>query len=144
MNFDSSTLSALNNLSSTIANINIEPPYIPEYKDTVNGKIDRLQESLMDSADTHKDQLKELEKIRYENIKLNSQIDTLNKITDSQNDTITSLTKNLNNLQVIVEGLKTQLKNANKHSFIKGVAIGFVPSLIIFILTLVATHYGFL
>lgn len=144
MNFDPSTLSALGNLSSTISNIKIEPPYIPEYKDTVNGKMDRLQEGLNDSTNTNKDQLKELEKIRYENIKLNSQIDTLNKITDSQNETIASLQQSLIGIQSNVDALKTQFKSANKHSFVKGVAIGFIPSLVIFILTIIATQYGFL
>ena len=55
-------ISALNSLSKTLSNIEIYQPELPDYEDTVCGKMDRLNS-------TQESQLNELEKIRYENIK---------------------------------------------------------------------------
>ena len=106
--------------------------------------MDRLEENIKKSNLTQESQLVELEKIRYENIKLNAQIDTLNKLTDKQSDDILELKNDLATTKKSLNDFKAQYNNSNKHSLIKGIIIGFIPSLIIFILTILATNYGLL
>ncbi len=130
-------INALDSLRTTLSNIQVYEPTFPDYKDTVCGKMDKLNT-------TQEIQLNELEKIRYENIKLNAQISTLNKLTDKQSDDISTLKIDLETTQKLFDNFKKQYENANKHSFITGIIIGFIPSLIIFILTILATKYGFL
>lgn len=48
-------ISALNSLSKTLSNIEIYQPELPDYEDTVCGKMDRLNS-------TQESQLNELEK----------------------------------------------------------------------------------
>lgn len=48
-------ISALNSLSKTLSNIEIYQPKLPDYEDTVCGKMDRLNS-------TQESQLNELEK----------------------------------------------------------------------------------
>ena len=50
----------LNSLSKALSNIEIYQPKLPDYEDTVCGKMDRLNS-------TQESQLNELEKIKYEN-----------------------------------------------------------------------------
>mgnify|MGYP000573828877 CR=1 FL=1 len=88
--------------------------------------------------------INELEKIRYENIKLNAQIDTLNKLTDKQSDDIATLKIDLATTKKHLDSFKKQYEDSNNHSFITGIVIGFIPSLLIFILTIIATKYGLL
>ena len=128
-------ISAFNSLSKTLSNIEIYQPELRDYEDTVCGKMDRLNS-------TQESQLNELEKIRYENIKLNAQIDTLNKLTDKQSDDINTLKIDLATTQKHLDSFKKQYEDSNKHSFITGIIIGFIPALIIFILTIIATKYG--
>ena len=130
-------INALDSLRKTLSNLPVYEPILPDYEDTVCGKMDKLNS-------THESQLNELEKIRYENIKLNAQIDTLNKLTDKQSDDISTLKADLTTTQKILDNFKEQYENTNKHSFISGIIIGFIPSLIIFLLTILATKYGFL
>lgn len=108
-------ISALNSLSKTLSNIEIYQPELPDYEDTVCGKMDRLNS-------TQESQLNELEKIKYENIKLNAQIDTLNKLTDKQSDDINTLKIDLATTQKHLDSLKKQYEDSNKHSFITGIA----------------------
>lgn len=130
-------ISALNSLSKALSNIEIYQPKLPDYEDTVCGKMDRLNS-------TQESQLNELEKIKYENIKLNAQIDTLNKLTDKQSDDINTLKIDLATTQKHLDSFKKQYEDSNKHSFITGIIIGFIPALIIFILTIIVTKYGLL
>lgn len=130
-------INALNSLKKTLSNIPVYEPTFPDYEDTACGKMDKLNS-------TQASQLNELEKIRFENIKLNAQIDTLNKLIDKQRDDISTLKTDLATTQKILDDFKKQYENANKHSFISGIIIGFIPSLIIFLLTILATKYGFL
>lgn len=53
-----------------------------------NEEVEKLLNQQNNKLD---EQTKELQFIRYENIKLNAQIDTLNKMIDSQNDEISKL-----------------------------------------------------
>lgn len=130
-------INALTALSKTLSNIEIYKPDLPDYEDTVCGKMDKLNS-------TQESQLNELEKIRYENIKLNAQVDTLNKLSDKQSDDIATLKNDLVTTQKHLNSFKQQYENSNKHSFITGIIIGFIPSLLIFILTIIATKYGLL
>lgn len=135
---------SINSLIYTFPTINIPELVLPEYEDTVCGKMDKLKESINKSNLTQESQLVELEKIRYENMKLNAQIDTLNKLTDKQRDDISELKNDLATTQKSFNDFKVQYNNSNNHSFIKGILIGFIPALIIFILTILATNYGLL
>lgn len=96
-------ISALNSLSKTLSNIEIYQPELPDYEDTVCGKMDRLNS-------TQESQLNELEKIKYENIKLNAQIDTLNKLTDKQSDDINTLKIDLATTQKHLDSLKNNMR----------------------------------
>lgn len=135
---------SINSFNNAITNIKTPELVLPEYEDTVCGKMDRLEKNIKKSNSTQESQLVELEKIRYENIKLNAQIDTLNKLTDKQRDDILELKNDLATTKKSFNDFKTQYNSTNKHSLIKGIIIGFIPSLIIFILTILATNYGLL
>ena len=139
MNFNN-----LNSINNAIANIKIPEPILPDYEDTVCGKIDKLQENIEKSNSTQKSQLEELEKIRYQNIKLNAQVETLNKLTDKQSDDISELKQKLNATQLELANFKSEYQTTNKNSFIKGVFVAFIPALIILTLTIIASKYGLL
>lgn len=139
MNFDN-----LNSINNAIANIKIPEPILPDYEDTVCGKMDKLQENIEKSNSTQKSQLEELEKIRYQNIKLNAQVETLNKLTDKQSDDISKLKQKLNATQLELANFKSEYQTTNKNSFIKGVFVALIPALIILALTIIASKYGLL
>ena len=123
---------SINSFNNTIANIKIPELVLPEYEDTVCGKMDRLGENIKKSNLTQESQLVELEKIRYENIKLNAQIDTLNKLIDKQSDDILELKNDLATTKKSLNDFKAQYNNSNKHSLIKGIIIGFLHYLFLY------------
>lgn len=134
----------LSSLKHTLLNIDVPDVYIPHYEDTVCGKMDRLQENIEKSNFTQEAQLTELEKIRYENMKLNAQVNTLNKLVDKQGEEIISLKCDLDSTKKSLSDFQKQYTSSNKHSFAKGIVMGFIPALIIFVLTILATKYGIL
>lgn len=71
-----------------------------------------------------------LEKVQYENKKLNAQIEVQNKIIDSQNEELISLRGTNTKLEIIN---KTLIKN-NEHYWRNTFAISFIVAIISFIL----------
>lgn len=78
-------------------------------------------------------QTKELQHIRYENMKLNAQIDTMNKIIDSKNDEL----DNLRNINTELKIANKTLKESNDHYWRNTFIISFVVALIFFVLGLI-------
>ena len=75
------------------------------------------------------EQTKELHSIRYENIKLNAQIDTLDKMIDSQNNELLKLRDVNSELKIANKTLKDNNKNYWRNTFI----IAFVVAAIFFV-----------
>ena len=78
-------------------------------------------------------QTKELQHIRYENMKLNAQINTMNKIIDSKNDEL----DNLRNINTELKIANKTLKESNDHYWRNTFIISFVVALIFFVLGLI-------
>ncbi len=87
-----------------------------------------------------KNQTTELQRLEYENKKLNAQITTQNKVIDKQLSELEEQKRINANLQKINN---TLIKN-NKHSFRNGILIGLIPSAIILVITVILTYYGWL
>lgn len=96
-------------------------------------RLDEMNEEL-------KTQTTELQRLEYENKKLNAQITTQNKVIDKQLSELEEQKSINTNLQKIND---TLVEN-NKHSFRDGILIGLIPSVIILIATIILTHYGWL
>lgn len=107
---------------------NINLPQMPEF---VIRNPNEEVENLLNQQNVKLDQqTKELRSIRYENMKLNAQIDTLNKTIDSQNDELTRL-RDINSELKIAN--KTLIEN-NKHYWRNTFIVGFVVAAIFFAL----------
>ena len=77
-----------------------------------NEKIDDLSDKLEQANSEISKQTKELQSIHYENMKLNAQINVLNKTIDSQNDEL----EHLRNINAELKITNQTLENSNKHS----------------------------
>lgn len=75
-------------------------------------------------------QTKELQHIRYENMKLNAQIDTLNKTIGSKDEELNSL----RNINAELKIANETLKNSNNHYWRNTFIVGFVVAAIFFVL----------
>lgn len=96
-------------------------------------RLDEMNEEL-------KNQTTELQRLEYENKKLNAQITTQNKVIDKQLSELEEqrgINANLQNIN------KTLVEN-NKHSFRNGILIGLIPSAIILVITVILTYFGWL
>lgn len=98
----------------------IENFYPKSPEPIVHSKIDDIQDQLSDTN-------KELESIHYENMKLNAQIEVLNKIIDSKDDDIKELQKVNNKLKVS----NAILEKSNKHSFRNGMLVTIIGGIIV-------------
>lgn len=116
-----------------INNLKMDLSSFPEKENTVYGKLEETIRHL-------ESQTKELEHIRYENKKLNAQLQTANMLFEEQSE-------KLNNLQDANSELRKAnktLKDANKHSFRNGFLAALIPAVIILIATVILTHCGLL
>ena len=99
---------------------------------------------MTDRLDSMQDELKhqttELQRLEYENKKLNAQITTQNKVIDKQLSELEEQKSINTNLQQI----NNTLVENNKHSFRDGILIGLIPSVIILVITVILTYYGWL
>ncbi len=96
-------------------------------------RIDKMQGEL-------ETQTTELQRLEYENKKLNAQITTQNKIIDKQ----LSELEEQKNINADLQQINNTLKANNKHSFRNGILIGLIPSAIILVATVILTYYGWL
>lgn len=96
-------------------------------------RMDEIQDEL-------KTQTTELQRLEYENKKLNAQITTQNKVIDKQLSELEEQRSINANLQKI----NSTLEENNKHSFRNGILIGLIPSAIILVITVILTYYGWL
>lgn len=99
----------------------------------VTDRMDEMQNEL-------KNQTTELQRLEYENKKLNAQITTQNKVIDKQLSEVEEQKSINTNLQKVNN---TLIEN-NKHSFHNGILIGLIPSAIIVVITVILTYYGWL
>lgn len=91
-----------------------------------NVKIDNLSNELEQSN-------LELQSIHYENMKLNAQIDVLNKAVDFQNDEL----ERLRNINAELKISNQSLKENNNHYWRNTFIVGFAAALIFFLLGLI-------
>lgn len=110
---------------------NVNPSKMPEV--IIRNPNEEVEKLLNQQNDKLDEQTKELQSIRYENIKLNAQIDTLNKMIDSQNDELSKL-RDLNSELKIAN--KT-LKDSNRNYWRNTLIVGLVVSIVSFILGLI-------
>lgn len=96
-------------------------------------RMDKIQKELVS-------QTSELEKVRYENMKLNAQVEVLNKNNDRQLSEIERLQEINGQLKIT----NKKLEDDAKHRLKKDILIGLIPSAIILIVTIILTHYGLL
>lgn len=93
-------------------------------------KIDDLSKNLEIANSEIVKQTKELQSIHYENMKLNTQIDVLNKTVDSQKDEL----ERLRNINAELKTSNKMLKENNKHYWRNTFIVGFVVAAIFFVL----------
>lgn len=111
--------------------LNVNPPKMPEV--IIRNPNEEVEKLLNQQNDKLDEQTKELQSIRYENIKLNAQIDTLNKMIDSQNDELSKLRDINSELKIANKTLKDSNRNYWRNTFI----IAFVVAGIFFALGLI-------
>lgn len=90
-------------------------------------------EELQTLRDETTKQTKELQNIRYENMKLNAQIDTLNKTIDSKNDELENL-RNINTELKIANKTLEESNNSNRGYWIKTIFVGIFTTILGFVL----------
>ncbi len=89
-----------------------------------NKRIDDLSNKLEQANIEISNQTKELESIHYENMKLNAQINILNKTIDTQNDEVIKL-RNINTeLKFTNQTLKDNNKNATRNAILLSIGTG--------------------
>lgn len=110
---------------------NIKLPEMPEF--IIRNPNEEVENLLNQQNKKLDEQTKELHSIRYENIKLNAQIDTLDKMIDSQNNELLKLRDVNSELKIANKTLKDNNKNYWRNTFI----IAFVVAAIFFVLGLI-------
>ncbi|MDU1127873.1 hypothetical protein [Veillonella sp.] len=106
---------------------NIKLPEMPEF--IIRNPNEEVENLLNQQNKKLDEQTKELHSIRYENIKLNAQIDTLDKMIDSQNNELLKLRDVNSELKIANKTLKDNNKNYWRNTFI----IAFVVAAIFFV-----------
>lgn len=79
-----------------------------------------------------------MERLEYENKKLNAQITTQNKVIDKQ---LLEL-EDQRNINTNLQKINNTLTENNKHSFRNGILIGLIPAAIILVTTVILIYYG--
>lgn len=95
--------------------VNVPPNPVYETNEILveqNEKIDELSNKLENANSEISKQTKELQSIHYENMKLNAQINLLNKTIDFQNDEL----ERLRNINTELKITNQTLENSNRHS----------------------------
>lgn len=116
-------------ISKYIKQSTFEMPSIPTPED----RLRFLTEKLDITNSELKTQTESMQKIQYENMKLNAQIDVLNKTLDSNREELYELQKANGELKAV----NTNLENSNRHYWRNTGLISFGVALVFFILGLV-------
>lgn len=98
-----------------------------------NDNIADLSTKLEEANSEISKQTKELKSIHYENLKLNAQIDTLNKTIDSQNDELERL-RNINAELKLANKTLEKSNKSNRGYWIKTILIGIFTTVLGFLL----------
>lgn len=117
--------------SMPVAQPNINLPKMSEV--IIKNPNEEVENLLNQQNEKLDQQTKELQLIRYENMKLNAQIDTLNKTVDSQNDELTRL----RDVNAELKIANQTLKDNNNHYWRNTFIIGFAVAAIFFVLGLI-------
>lgn len=110
-------------------NTDFEIPKIPNPEERLRFLTEKL-DSMNSELET---QTKAMHKIQYENMKLNAQIEVLNKTLDSNRDELFELQKANAELKVV----NKNLENSNRHYWRNTTIISFTVALIFFVLGLI-------
>lgn len=116
-------------ISKYIKQSTFEMPSIPTPEDRLKFLIEKLDITNSEL----KTQTESMQKIQYENMKLNAQIDVLNKTLDSNREELYELQKANGELKAI----NANLENSNRHYWRNTLLISFGVALVFFILGLV-------
>lgn len=110
-------------------NANFGIPKIPDPEERLNFLTEKL-DSMNSELET---QTKSMHKIQYENMKLNAQIEVLNKTLDSSRDELFELQK----ANAELKAVNKNLENSNRHYWRNTTIISFTVALIFFVLGLI-------
>lgn len=119
-------------ISKYIKQSTFEMPSFPTPED----RLRFLTEKLDITNSELKTQTESMQKIQYENMKLNAQIDVLNKTLDSNREELYELQKANGELKAV----NTNLENSNRHYWRNTGLISFSVAIISFILGLYSTE----
>ena len=110
-------------------NTDFEIPKIPDPEERLRFLTEKL-DSMNSELET---QTKTMHKIQYENMKLNAQIEVLNKTLDSNRDELFELPK----ANAELKAVNKNLENSNRHYWRNTTIISFTVALIFFVLGLI-------
>lgn len=110
-------------------NTDFEIPKIPDPEERLRFLTEKL-DSMNSELET---QTKAMHKIQYENMKLNAQIEVLNKTLDSNRDELFELQK----ANAELKAVNKNLDNSNRHYWRNTTIISFTVALIFFVLGLI-------
>lgn len=117
--------------SIPIVQPNINLPKMPEIiRRNPNKEVEKLLNQQNEKLD---EQTKELQSIRYENMKLNAQIEVLNKTVDLQSNEL----EKLRNINSELKVANQTLKSNNRHYWRNTFIIAFAVAAIFFVLGLI-------
>lgn len=107
---------------------------LPKMSEVIVRNPNEEVENLLNQQNEKLDQqTKELRSIRYENMKLNAQIEVLNKTVDSQNNEL----EKLRNINSELKVANQMLKDNNRHYWRNTFIAGFAVAAIFFVLGLI-------
>lgn len=118
---------------------NVVQAELPEIQ-TPEERFKFMTDKLDEMKDELKNQTTELQRLEYENKKLNAQITTQNKVIDKQ----LSELEEQKGINANLQNINNTLNKNNKHSFRNGILIGLIPAVIILVITVILTYYGWL
>lgn len=111
---------------------------LPTYEDRIKPLTDRM-DNMQSELES---QTEELQKLRYENMKLNAQIEVLNKTNDKQLNEISELKENdivskktIQELNQTIEELNNGNKFHNIKNFVSGIIVTVVGGIILWYIT---------
>ena len=114
---------------SDYINADFKIPKIPDPEERLNFLTEKL-DSMNSELET---QTKSMHKIQYENMKLNAQIEVLNKTLDSSRDELFELQK----ANAELKAVNKNLENSSRHYWRNTTIISFTVALIFFVLGLI-------
>lgn len=106
----------------------------PVYDIPFKNPNEEMEELTVEQNEKLDKQTSELMYIHYENMKLNAQIEVLNKTIDSHDDDIVKLQNTISKLKSELETVHQIIKDNNKHYWIYTIITGLLVGLVLYII----------